>query len=130
MEIKRKVKVLLVEDELMVLLDEQRRLARQGYEVETARTAAEAISAAARMEDIQFLVTDVDLGTGMDGIEAAKVILGKRPMPVLFLTSSDEADIRERAKDIGAYRFLNKAAPKTAFLQVMEAALDKVSFSR
>lgn len=127
MDAKRQMKVLLVEDELLVLLDEQRRLTRQGYEVETARTAAEAISAAARIEDIRFLVTDVDLGSGMDGIEAAKVILGKRPMPVLFLTSSEESDIRERAKDIGAYRFLNKAAPKSALLQAMEAALDGVS---
>ncbi|HOX33662.1 MAG TPA: response regulator [Spirochaetales bacterium] len=118
-----KAKLLLVEDEPLVLLDERRKLALRGYEVETARSAAEAIAAAERAEDIDLLVTDVDLGPGMDGIEAAKAILGMRPMPVVFLSSCDESDIRERAAGIGTYGFLDKAQSTAALYKAVEAAL-------
>ena len=119
----RKAKLLLVEDEPLVLLDEKRKLALRGYEVETARSAAEAIAAAGRAEDIDLLVTDVELGPGMDGIDAAKAILGMRPMPVVFLSSCAESDIRNRAAGIGTYGFIDKAQSTAALYEAVEAAL-------
>jgi Response regulator containing a CheY-like receiver domain and an HTH DNA-binding domain len=119
----RSIRVLLVEDEPIVLLKERRELAKGGYTVETASNANEAIVAAQRFDDIDMLVTDVDLGGGMDGIEAARVILGIKPMPVLFLSACDEASIRNRAEDIGSFSCVSKGGPKEALLEVMESAL-------
>jgi two-component system, sensor histidine kinase PdtaS len=115
--------VLLVEDDAVILLDERLKLARGGYDVISLRRGNDAVETAMNAPEVDMLITDIDLGAGMDGIEAARKIVGFKSMPVLFLTSAEESDIEKRASGIGNYAFVKKSSSEEILLEAVGKAL-------
>ncbi len=75
--------ILLVEDEALIALAERRTLERYGFRVRTAADGEGAVEAAAA-RDVDLVLMDINLGTGIDGTEAAKRILAARDLPEGF----------------------------------------------
>ncbi|MBN1531996.1 MAG: PAS domain S-box protein, partial [Spirochaetes bacterium] len=100
--------ILLVEDEALVAMSESRQLKKYGYEVVTAPNGTAAIEAAREKRDIDLILMDIDLGSGMDGTEAAAVILQEREMPVVFLSSHSEPAVVEKTEKITSYGYVVK----------------------
>ena len=70
------------------------------------------------------LVTDVRM-PGMDGIELQRCIRLERPeLPVIFISAHHDDEIRQRALDEGAVRFLYKPFDGAELLRAIEAALN------
>lgn len=65
-------RILLVEDEALVLMDLEAVLADAGFEVETCMTSGDAIDRLADAEEFSAIVTDIRLGRGEDGWEIAR----------------------------------------------------------
>jgi CheY-like chemotaxis protein len=88
------VKVLLVEDEPIVLLMMEQALADAGYSVVVAADGNEAISLFnARHDDIAGLITDVHLGEGADGWSVARHARHTKPeLPVVYVTAESAGD--------------------------------------
>ena len=124
---KQAPRILLIEDEPVVALIESRDLVSRGYEVSVARTGEEAIRIAGHDMGIDMIVSDVELGPGIDGIEAAKTIVGARRMPVLFMTSCSEEELGRRTEGLGPYRYLSKKADKSLFFAAVKDALVEAS---
>jgi len=119
------IRLLLVEDEALVLMDERRILAQEGYEVLPFRRGDDAVETARNAAGIDMLITDIDLGPGIDGVEVARRIRGFKPMPVLFLSSSEPSALEDKARDLGGYAFLKKGFSKAALLEAVGKALSR-----
>ncbi len=90
--------VLVVEDERIISKAIEKRLKALGYAVAgTAATGEEAVRKAVELRP-DLILMDINLGDGMDGVEAAGRIRRALDTPVVYLTAhSDEATL-QRAK--------------------------------
>jgi CheY-like chemotaxis protein len=90
-------KILVVEDQPLLLLDLIDQLADLGLDAlpaGSARTAARMLAA-----DIDALVTDIELGDGPDGLRLARLIAESRPgLPIVVVSGGT----RPRATDLPA----------------------------
>jgi PAS domain S-box-containing protein len=102
--------ILLVEDEAIIALDEKASLAKYGFEVLISHTGEDAVKACESNHEIDLILMDIDLGRGMDGTEAAKIILKERDIPVLFLSSHAEPEIVEKTQKITSYGYVVKGS--------------------
>lgn len=101
--------ILLVEDEVLIAMAEERQLTGAGYNVITAFSGENAIEIAVRGEQkIDIVLMDIDLGRGIDGTQAAMEILKYREIPVLFQSSHTEKDIVEKTEKITSYGYVVK----------------------
>jgi CheY-like chemotaxis protein len=117
--------VLVIEDEDGVrnLLRTLLRLA--GYEVLSCQQGEEAVDLMeARGGPLHLLVTDVNLGGGMDGFEAAARLRARQPgLKILYMSGEEDA---ERA--IGpSERFLPKPFTPRGFTEAVAALARPVS---
>ena len=74
--------ILLVEDEVLIAITEKMFLEKYGYTVITASTGEKAVETLEKISDIDMVLMDINLGSGIDGTQAAKIILGKHDLPV------------------------------------------------
>ena len=101
------MRVLIAEDETLIRLDLKGMLERAGLDVcAEARDGVEAVELAAST-DPDVAVLDVKMPR-LDGIEAARRILGERPMPIVIVSAFTERKLVERAAEAGVYGYLAK----------------------
>ena len=118
--------VIEYEDAVRSLLRTLLRLA--GYEVLSCQDGPEALDLMeARGGTIQLLITDVNLGNGMNGFEAARAMRARMPsLKVLYMSGEEETDrVSESAG--GAERFLLKPFTPRSFADTVRAMLVPVS---
>jgi DNA-binding NarL/FixJ family response regulator len=65
---------------------------------------------------------DIDLGEGMDGVEAARRILEIRELPVVFLTSHTEQEYVDRVRAVSTYGYVVKNSGEFVILRSIEVA--------
>jgi PAS domain S-box-containing protein len=131
--------ILLVEDEAIIALSERKALEKYGYGVITVLSGEEAIADCESNGAIDLVLIDIDLGSGIDGVETATRILRRRTVPIVFLSSHSEPEYVERTESIASYGYIVKnsnitildAAIKMAFKlseanQKIKAATDRV----
>src|SRR6056297_4207493 len=118
-----KEKILLVEDEALIAMNEARMLKKHGYEVVTAYKGEKAIEAVDSDSEISLILMDIDLGKGIDGTEAAEKILEKHDIPVVFLSSHTEPEVVEKTEKITSYGYVVKNSGAT----VLDASI-KMAF--
>ena len=101
--------ILLVEDEVIIALLEKSWLVSEGYNVIHVHSGEHAIDVACSDDSkIDIILMDIDLGGGMEGPEAAEIILQKKDIPILFLTSHSEKEIVEKTEKISSYGYVIK----------------------
>jgi PAS domain S-box-containing protein len=115
--------VLLVEDEVIISLAKQKELEKYGYNVLTINTGEKAVAISKENDKIDLILMDIDLGNGLDGTEAAGIILKDREIPVVFLSSHMEPDIVEKTEKITSYGYVVKSSSIT----VLDASI-KMAF--
>jgi len=128
----KKRTILLVEDEVIIALATKESLQDYGYEVITVHTGEEAIHAVEHNPGIELVLMDIDLGQGIDGPEATELMLKKRDLPVVFLSSHVEPEIVEKTEKATSYGYVVKdsnitvldASIKMAF-KLFEARLNE-----
>jgi CheY-like chemotaxis protein len=116
--------VLLVDDDDTFLLTIGMRLKSMGYTVCTAKDAVNAISAV-RKNNPDVVVLDVSLPAG-DGFlvaERLRNLIMSATTPIIFVTASEKAELRERAMKLGAVEFLQKPFDAATLADAIESAL-------
>ena len=101
-------KVLIVEDDKIIVFIEQWRLSKLGYDIcGSAATGEEAMNCVANMRP-DLVLMDINLEGEIDGIETAARIKKDYNIPIIFVSAYfDEATIA-RAKAINPEGFLRK----------------------
>lgn len=115
-------KILLVEDEAIIALNEARILENHGYSVVLAYNGHAAIEQALSDVELNLVLMDIDLGNGMDGTEAAEVILKERDLPIVFLSSHTEPQVVEKTEGITSYGYIVKNSGETVLLASLKMA--------
>ncbi|MBP7738376.1 MAG: PAS domain S-box protein [Spirochaetes bacterium] len=118
----RKKKILIVDDEAIIAMSESRMLEKNGYRVLTAHSGEDAVRKAAEQPDLDLVLMDIDLGAGMDGTQAAEIILKTRDIPVLFLSSHNEPEIVDKTEKITSYGYVVKNSGETVILASIKMA--------
>jgi DNA-binding NarL/FixJ family response regulator len=121
--------VLIADDELTVLESLKAVLTRLGYHVAgTARDGGEVVELV-RSTPADFLVLDISMPV-MDGIEAARVIVAEKPLPIIISTGvTDEVTI-EAARQVPVQAFLTKPFRKEQLRASIAIALTQWEHQR
>ncbi len=121
MPVTERLRVLIAEDETIIRLDLRALLERRRMDVcAEARNGAEAVEFA-RKHRPDVAIMDVKMPR-LDGIEAAKLILDERPIPVVMLTAYGEQEIVARAAEVGVFGYLVKPFREQDILPAIETA--------
>ncbi|MFW5862839.1 MAG: response regulator, partial [Spirochaetota bacterium] len=119
-----KKKILLVEDEAIIAIDQARVIEEFGYRVVTAYNGEEAVDVISADREIELVLMDIDLGSKIDGTEATRRILEIRALPVVFLTSHAEKEMVDRVKNITRYGYVLKNSGKFVLNEAITMAFD------
>lgn len=116
------VRVVIAEDEPLIRLDLQESLVDEGYEVVgEASDGAEAIKL---VRDLQPDVAILDIKMpNVDGLTAAREIVGERLAAVVILTAFSQRDLIEQARDAGALQYLVKPFQRQELVPAIELAI-------
>jgi len=116
-------KVLLVEDDSKIQLAIGMALKGMGYGLVTASDAITAV-AQARKEQPDVVVLDINLpgGDGFVVAERLARLQNTAAVPVIFITASKQANLREKARAIGAVYFLEKPFGVSELANAIESA--------
>ncbi|MBN1500761.1 MAG: response regulator [Spirochaetes bacterium] len=124
MESGNKINILMVEDEMIIALATTMALKEFHYEIINAYNGEDAVKMAVKNVDINLILMDINLGNGMDGTEAAKQILLKRNIPIIFLTSHNEQEYVNKVKNITRYGYVMKNSDIFVLQSSIEMAYD------
>jgi len=120
--------VLLVEDDPAVLASVRRRLAFEGFNVETAQTGAEVLDQV-RTLNPDVIILDVMLPE-MDGFEVAEQVRMHSDVPILMLTARDSVKDRIRGLERGADDYMVKPFAIEELLARIRALLRRASVAQ
>jgi len=119
-------RILLVDDEPMIMKLGQRMLERQGYEVETCgegKSALEKIKEDPKRFDL--VVTDMTM-PGMRGDRLAEEIMAIRPdIPVILSTGYSKQISNEKAREMGIRAFVMKPLTQHELANTVREVLDE-----
>lgn len=119
------LRVLIVEDEVIVSLELQQLLTNLGYQVvDTARTGKDAIDKAQSI-DVDLILMDIQLEDDITGIEAAQRIQATEQIPVIFLTAYSDSQTLQAAKKTSPYGYLLKPFNSESLHTTIEIAINK-----
>ncbi len=119
-----KKRLLLVEDEVLIAMNTALDLEKNGFDVTTVASGEEAVEAVENDFGLDLVLMDIDLGSGIDGTEAAITILSHREIPIVFLTSHSERQIVERVKGITRYGYVLKSSGEFVLLEAINMAFE------
>lgn len=116
-------RILLVEDEAVIAMSEKMELEKFGYAVRTVTTGEKAVEAVKTTTDIDLILMDINLGNGIDGTQAAEIILKSREIPVVFLSSHTDPAIVGKMEKITSYGYVVKSSSITVLDASIKMAL-------
>jgi len=102
------IQILVVEDEVIVAMDIQRRLKNLGYIVPFVVSSGEDAITKVSENHPDLVLMDINLYGEMDGIEAAAKIHAFSDVPIIYLTAYTDDKTLERAKISEPYAYIIK----------------------
>ncbi len=118
------VKILVVEDEMLIGAKISLFLTELGYEVTGILPRAE--EALQQMENAapDIALLDIQLKGNMDGISLARILQKEYQVPVIFLTANTDDATFQLAKTVKPYAFLAKPFNKTDLQRALELTIN------
>lgn len=116
-------KILIVEDSILNAQITADILIKYGYKTEIARTGEDAVEKVRGGQCPDLVLMDIELGKGIDGIEAARTMQRIRDLPIVFLTANASKEILEKISSVTAYGYVIKSTDKYALLSAVEMAI-------
>ena len=102
-----KLKILIADDEPIILLDLKQMLENLGYEVVAEASDGQQAVTLARETHPDVCILDVKMPV-MDGIEAVTIITEENIAPAILLTAYSDKELVDRAKAAGVFAYLVK----------------------
>src|SRR5262245_3347791 len=119
----RSISILVVDDELSVRKFVERALAEAGYTTTSASDGPEAIAIAAKLEQLDMLVTDVMMPQ-MTGDELARCLrVERRGLKILYLTGFSDRLFKEKVTLWADEAFLDKPCSVKGLLEAVSLLL-------
>ena len=122
---KEKPLIAVVDDDVSVCRAVKRLVRSVGMDADTFTSGQEFIDLLEGMPWLQVdcLVLDVQM-PGINGLEVQRRLEQREhPIPIIFITAHDEAEVRDRAMAAGAVAFLRKPFNDELFIRTVQEAL-------
>jgi CheY-like chemotaxis protein len=118
------VKVLIVEDEVIVAEDVRAKLVSRGYEVTGIVDTFDKALESVKVNRPDVLILDIRIKGEITGVETAIILASQveKPIPVVFLTASSESEIPV-LKAVESYTFVTKPFTDESLFQAIEKAM-------
>ena len=107
----------------MTAMTEKAMLRRHGFFVELVESGEQAIIRVGSGERVDLILMDIDLGSGMDGTQAAKKILQSHDVPIIFLSSHTDGSVLEKVSTVSSYGYIHKNSEEAALIATVQMAL-------
>jgi PAS domain S-box-containing protein len=98
--------ILIVHDESTTGSALSSTLQRHGFKTLTALSGGEAMDIVNGESPVDLVLVDLHLGQSLDGVETAEMILRRRHLPILFISSQAEADLLEKSGQVPSYGYV------------------------
>ncbi|MBE9229420.1 EAL domain-containing protein [Phormidium sp. LEGE 05292] len=121
----KKIKLLIVEDELIAAEIISRNLKQQGYEVVGVVSTGEEAIQEAIANHPDLVLMDIMLPGDIDGIKAADTIHTQLQVPIVYMTAYADNDTLEKAKHTEPYGYLVKPFKPQDIRTTIEIALQR-----
>ncbi|MFA5928505.1 MAG: response regulator, partial [Candidatus Margulisiibacteriota bacterium] len=121
-EVKRP-SILYIEDDAITALVQKNALTRNGYLVTHVMTGEKALEAMAGEKHFDLILSDINLGNGIDGTETARQVLKSHDLPIVFMSSHTEKEVVEKVESITNYGYVVKNSGDFVLSQTLKGAL-------
>jgi AmiR/NasT family two-component response regulator len=118
-----KLKILIVEDELLTATDIEEKLSSLGYTIVGIAQNSETAVSLAKTRHPDVILMDINIAGNIDGIETARIILEEWHGPVIFLTAYSDKEYVTRAKTLLPAAYLLKPFNVSQFAIHLEMAI-------
>ncbi|HET7839096.1 MAG TPA: histidine kinase dimerization/phosphoacceptor domain -containing protein [Rectinemataceae bacterium] len=116
--------ILLVEDDPIVAMGLSVELQDEGFRVNSAYSGEMAIAALRQgIAASDLILMDLDLGIGIDGVQAASEILRDHDIPIVFLSSHSEREFAARTEKVPSYGYILKTNGAPVIAAAVKMAL-------
>ncbi|OHD11436.1 MAG: hypothetical protein A2Z96_05015 [Spirochaetes bacterium GWB1_48_6] len=117
------LKILLVEDEVLIAMLLERQLSELGLQISEHVTTGPNALLSVQKDQPDLILMDIRLCGSMDGIETAGLIHSQVSpgIPVIFLTSYDDDATRKRAEGVNPLGYFGKPLDLEKFKYLMDA---------
>lgn len=119
------IRVLIVEDELILAQDLALTLEAKGYKVTAMVKSGEEAIASVEADTPDVVLMDVMLQGGMDGIETSEAIAERVDLPTIYLTAYADEKIVARARTTSPFGYLVKPINETDLSIMIDMAVYK-----
>jgi DNA-binding LytR/AlgR family response regulator len=124
--VEHKVKILIIEDEMLIGAKISLFLSELGYEVTALLPRAEEALVHIHEDLPDLALLDIQLRGDMDGIALAEILHTQHKIPVIFLTANTDDATFNRAKAAKPFAFLAKPFRKTELQRALELAITRM----
>lgn len=121
----KKLKILLVEDEVLIAMQMQMELTRKGYDVYRSVTKGEEAIEIVRENKPDLVLMDIRLAGKIDGIEAGKQILALHDIPIIFMTGYPDEVVKTRAMQLHPIGYFLKPVHINQIESAIHSTLDE-----
>ena len=119
-------RILVVDDDQTTGKIVEMQLKKMGYSVVSiAKTGSEAFKFA-KIHSPDLVLMDINLGKGMDGVEAASTLMTQYGIPVIYVTAYADDDTLARAKKTQPYGYINKPLRETDIRTTISLAFERI----
>ena len=123
-------RILVVEDEHIVAMGIKKMLKSLGYQVTGIASTGEDAISKAESTFPDLVLMDIMLKGNIDGIEAAREIITRFGLPVVYLSAYSDSQILERAKQTGPFGYIIKPFEEKDLHSSIEVALQRYAVEK
>lgn len=120
-----KIKILIVEDEMVIAANISLQLTELGYEVTAIVPRGEEALTQIESELPDILLLDINLKGELDGIETALKMQKTHDIPIIYLTANSDDAHFQRAKETHPYAFIAKPFKKLDLQRAIELTMSQ-----
>lgn len=121
------IKILLVEDELIIAEHISNELQKYGFIILEILTRGEdALEFLAKIKP-DLIIMDIQLSGQLNGIETAKIILDTCNIPVIFLTANIDDATFEKSRLAAPYAFIGKPFKSKELVRTIWIVMGRIS---
>lgn len=123
------VKILIVEDEMLIAAKISLHLTKLGYDVADIVPTGEEAVAHCQLNLPDILLLDINLKGGMSGIDTATILQKEADIPIIYLTANTDQATFELAKETRPFAFIAKPYQKLDLQRAIELVVSRLNDS-
>ncbi|GLR19676.1 LytR/AlgR family response regulator transcription factor [Portibacter lacus] len=121
------LKILIVEDDMIIAADISMQLIKMGYQIIGMCTRAEDAIKMVESNSPDIVLMDIILSGKMNGIEAAQMILDQFQTPLIFMTSNYDDATFQKALKTKPFAFIAKPFQKTELERALKITANRIA---